>query len=66
VINNRCLRLAQVIERIGIKETALRQMMARGEFPPPFKIGIRAVAWLQSDVDRWIEERAARRVQFKP
>jgi prophage regulatory protein len=57
--------LAQVIERIGIKETALRQMMARGDFPAPFKIGVRAVAWLESDVTEWIEARAARRVQFQ-
>jgi prophage regulatory protein len=65
VTENRCLRLAQVIERIGIKETALRQMMARGEFPAPFKIGARAIAWLEADVDAWISERARIRVQFQ-
>jgi prophage regulatory protein len=52
--------------RVGMRETALRQMMARGQFPAPFKIGARAVAWLEADVDAWIAERAARRIIFKP
>jgi prophage regulatory protein len=61
-----CLRLPEVCRRVGLGETALRQMMMRGEFPPPFKLGVRAVGWLASDVDNWIAHRAARRVMFKP
>jgi prophage regulatory protein len=59
---HRCLRLGEVIVRVGLGETALRQMMARNEFPPSFKIGVRAVAWLETDIDEWIALRAARRV----
>lgn len=31
-------------------------MVGRGEFPKPVKISERRVAWLESDVDKWIEE----------
>jgi prophage regulatory protein len=61
----RCLRLSVVCDKTGLGETALRQMIGRGQFPAPFKIGQRAIAWLESDVDAWIADRAARRLMFK-
>src|SRR5262245_17817804 len=35
-----------------------------GSFPKPFRIGLRAIAWLQSDVDEWVAAPAARRLTF--
>jgi prophage regulatory protein len=62
---NRCLRLNEVCALVGLKESALRQMMARGDFPSPFKLSARAVAWLEADIDAWITLRSQRRVMFK-
>jgi len=36
-------------------------MMSRGEFPKPLPIGLRAVGWLESEVDAWLETRIAER-----
>jgi prophage regulatory protein len=63
--DQRCLRLNEVCARVGLGETCIRNMVERGEFPPPFKLGTRAVAWLSSDIDSWIASRATRRVMFK-
>jgi prophage regulatory protein len=60
----RCLRLPQVEDRTGLKETAIREKVKLGDFPAPFKLGARAVAWLEADVDAWIADRAAKRVLF--
>jgi prophage regulatory protein len=62
---NRCLRLNEVCARVGLGETAIREMVKIGAFPAPFKIGQRAIAWLDDDVTAWIAHRAARRVMFK-
>ena len=53
----RFLRLKKVTEKVGLGRTALREKIKRGEFPAPYPLGARAVAWLESDVDEWIESR---------
>lgn len=63
----KCLRMPEVISRVGYRELALRLMVIKGEFPKPFKLGGRAIAWLEHDVDEWIRARAATRtVTFIP
>jgi prophage regulatory protein len=54
------LRLPQVIARVGLKGTRIYQLVGDGDFPPPIKIGDRAVAWLESEVEQWIQKRASR------
>jgi prophage regulatory protein len=64
VPRNRALRLPQVEDRTGLKETAIREMVKLGQFPPPFKVGASAVAWLESDIDDWLIARSQRRLMF--
>lgn len=55
--NNRFLRLSEVRVRVPYSRSSIYQMIAKGTFPRPVGLGGRAVAWLESDVDAWIEER---------
>lgn len=55
------LRLAQVQERTGLSRTQIYVKAQRGEFPQSVKIGERAAAWLEAEVDGWIAERVAER-----
>ena len=48
------LRLSEVLEIIGLVKTNLYGKLKRGEFPVPLKLGKRAVAWKQSDIEEWI------------
>jgi prophage regulatory protein len=61
--NKRVLRRPAVLERTGLRETALDEAVGRGEFPPPFNITDygRAVAWLEEEVDQWLASRLAKR-----
>lgn len=54
------LRLPQVLARVGLKATRLYQLIGDGDFPAPVRLGERAVAWLEDEVEKWIQERAAR------
>ena len=56
----RILRIPQVLDRIGVGRSTLYEWQARGEFPAAIPLGARAVGFLESDVDAWIEGRAGR------
>lgn len=48
----RSLRLPQVLEIAGVRKSKLYQMIRRGEFPAPAKLG-RASLWSESKVLDW-------------
>ena len=50
-------RLPRVMETTGLKRASLYAKVKSGEFPKPVKIGARAVAWVSTDVERWVAQR---------
>ena len=52
------LRMPAVLERTGLSRSTVYDMMDRGEFPRPVKIGVRAIAWPIERVDQWMAEKA--------
>jgi prophage regulatory protein len=55
--HQRLLRLNDVRERVPYSRSTIYKLISQGEFPKPVSIGERAVAWVESDVDAWIEAR---------
>ncbi|MCG5494411.1 helix-turn-helix transcriptional regulator [Ectothiorhodospira variabilis] len=53
----RLLRRPEVEHRTGYKRSFIYKLMREGQFPQPVKLGSRAVAWRESDIDRWIQDR---------
>lgn len=51
------LRRSQVQARTGISRSGIYQKMADGEFPKSISLGPRAVGWLESSIDAWIQTR---------
>lgn len=53
------IRHAHVCQKLGISAASLFDMVAKGDFPPPFPIipGGRSVGWLEGEVDAWIIDR---------
>ena len=54
---NRLLRLPDVKALTGLGRSTIYLKMAKGEFPNAVKLGERAVAWPQADIERWIQDR---------
>ena len=50
----RLLRLPEVMERVGLKRTAIYQRMREGRFPKSRSLGARCTIWLESEIDEWI------------
>jgi len=57
----RLLRRFDVENLTGLARSTIYAAIAEGKFPAPVKIGPRAVAWRESDVRKWIEERPSAR-----
>lgn len=55
------LRLPRVLERTGLSRTHLYRLAALGNFPAPVKISHRASAWLESEINDWIDARVRAR-----
>ena len=56
-LNSKFLRLPQVIDRTGYRKTVIYERIQQGDFPRPVKLGPRAVAWLDSEVEEWMRSR---------
>lgn len=52
--STRLIRRRQVEERTGLGRSSLYAKIARGEFPAPVKLGARASAWINGEVEAWI------------
>ena len=51
------LRRKQVENIVGLKHSSIYAKMADGSFPPAIKLSTRAVGWLSSDIQAWIDDR---------
>ncbi|EAA7633252.1 helix-turn-helix transcriptional regulator [Enterobacter chuandaensis] len=50
----RLIRLPEVLERTGYGKAWIYRLIKDGKFPAPVKIGTRAVAFVESEIDTWI------------
>lgn len=51
------LRRKQVEARTGLSCSTIYQQMADGMFPKNVHIGVRAVGWLEAEIDGWLASR---------
>lgn len=52
----RLLRIAEVIAMTGISQSQIYRRVAAGEFPKPVRIFGKSVAWVESEVQAWIND----------
>ncbi len=56
------LRRKQVETRTGLGKSSLYEKISSGNFPAPVSLGVRAVGWLETEVNDWL----ASRVRCRP
>ncbi len=54
---DRLLRWQELKKWIPLSRSNVYRMMDEGTFPRPINLGARSVAWFESDIDAWIQER---------
>ncbi len=60
------LRLKDLQQRVPLSRSTLYAKIAAGAFPSPITLGPRAVGWLASDIDKWIQSRGSKPGRRKP
>jgi len=65
VRHDRLLRIPEVETITGIRKTTIYHLMNRGEFPRSVQITPRCVAWPESKVRAWVQERIAAAAQHE-
>ena len=58
-MSERIIRRPEVRKLTGYGNTSIYEMVKKGEFPRPISLGARAVGWLESEVDAWIQQRVS-------
>jgi len=58
---DRLLRIKEVKQRVGWSEMTIWRKERDGVFPKRVKIGPNTVAWLESEIDRFIADQVTRR-----
>ncbi len=56
----RILRRKEVESRVGLRRSTIYQRVAEGTFPPPVNLGVRAVGWVEAEIDQWLAAQIAR------
>ena len=51
------IRIKKVEAKTGLKKSMIYDLMSKRNFPKSIKIGERAVAWVESEVDSWIKNK---------
>jgi prophage regulatory protein len=57
------LKRPAVQARTGLSRSTIYLMMAQGAFPKPIPLGARAVGWLETEIDAWLQSRKAQRAK---
>ncbi|HDT3413850.1 TPA: AlpA family transcriptional regulator [Klebsiella variicola] len=53
--NQSLIRLPEVLKRTAFGKAWIYRLIKDGKFPAPVKIGTRAVAFVESEIDAWIQ-----------
>jgi len=51
----RLLRLPEVIDRVGLRRSAIYQRMSEGRFPKSRSLGPKCAVWVEAEIDEWIK-----------
>ncbi|MBH2951222.1 AlpA family transcriptional regulator [Serratia marcescens] len=58
-MSHNLIRLPDVQRRTGYSKAWIYRLMSQGKFPASVKIGTRAIAFVESEIDDWVNQRIA-------
>ncbi|QDX29263.1 helix-turn-helix transcriptional regulator [Dickeya poaceiphila] len=55
IVGKRLILIPEVLRRVGFSRTKMYELIKEGRFPDKVKIGLRSVAFVESEIDAWID-----------
>ncbi|MBL7637999.1 helix-turn-helix transcriptional regulator [Atlantibacter hermannii] len=59
------IRMPEVLRRTTYRKAWIYRLISQGRFPQPVKIGSRSVAFIEREIDEWVNQRIAERDRSK-
>jgi len=59
---HKIIRLSAVKTTTGLARSTIYKMMSKKTFPAQISLGPKAVGWLESDIQNWIQEQISQSV----
>lgn len=56
-MSNTLIRLPEVQRRTGYSKAWIYRLISQKRFPSSIKIGSRAIAFIESEIDEWVNQR---------
>ena len=56
---DRILRMPDVVKAVGVSRSSIYVWTQNGAFPPCLRIGVRAIGWRESEIQKYIADRSA-------
>jgi len=53
------IRRPKVQAKTGLSRSTIYERIGAGTFPAPVNLGVRAVGWIEAEVDAWVRERVS-------
>lgn len=53
----RIIRRKVVEDKTGLSRSSIYLFISKGKFPAPISLGEKAVGWVESEVDSWVNQR---------
>lgn len=57
----RLISMKEVMHKTSLARSTIYKYLAEGVFPKSVSLGANKVAWLESEINEWIEEKLAQR-----
>lgn len=54
---SKMMRMKEVCQRLSVSKSHVRRLVKDSGFPQPIKLGPRASAWPEAEVDNWVSRR---------
>jgi len=55
-MSKKFIRLPEVKNKTGLSRSSIYLRMSNSEFPQSISLGGRAIAWLETDINQWLDE----------
>ena len=57
IVEKKIIRLPEVMAKVGLKKSAIYNMIRRGDFPAQVRLGLHASGWIESEIEDWVSSR---------
>ncbi|EAS8983578.1 TPA_asm: AlpA family phage regulatory protein [Salmonella enterica] len=57
--SKKLIKMSEAAHRAGFGKAWIYKLIAQGRFPKPIKTGTRSIAFVESEIEEWINQRIA-------